>query len=575
MGSTLRRAILASSILAVGWILLTMGLGSFLIEQAYEGRSVGALNRAFAARREFVTLDMYVTKMRLLGLGGAFAMLVAGAALGAALEDARRGSPWARRIVPPASATSLAGVRIWICTVALVSVLCEDVGSAAHLPESLPVATGLGVFALLRHAPGADALLASHAALTSLQLATIGGLVLGQLGLFTRLALPLAFVGGIVMGGVLRLHTHFFHTGLLPLYVIGVLMLTPCADAWSLDAWRRRRAGQAVVEPETPAMEYGWGRFTCWLVIALTYFAAATSKLRHGGFGWWDGVNLKNKVLTDALAVHGWDLPFVPLMAALPLVVFSVMGIVSLVVEFAFIAVPFSVLARRFLPLGAVGLHVGIFISQEIVFLDLLLIHLLFYDNRRWALPLAERVRSRLAAFVPSLSAAPPAASHAPSGAGKLGRFAPALLLGTVLYAATIAVAAESYPITTWPMYSDRTQSTSVDYIVFHGLDRRGEKVALKLERELGVFRFERAYDVIPYGFNPKLEGELRKVLDVFAGLYNRDRAPEAHVVAFRFDLMRWDFANAHDDPARGSSVQHFVHRVGETVAAQTVTNER
>jgi hypothetical protein len=561
---SVRRVLVVSSGLTIAWLILWLGIGSWLLSEAYEGRGISVLRRAFAAKRELYPLSHYLSKVRFLAFGGGIAISGSGLALAAVLYDARRGAPRARRIVRPATPTSLAGIRIWIGIVALISVLAEDVASFALLPSSLPISPGLGVFAVLRHAPGAEALFASSLALHALKWTTVLALVASIFGLFTRVALPLAFVGALVMGGVLRLHTHFFHTGLLPLYLLGVIMLTPCADAWSLDAWRWKRAGKAVLAPEEPAMAHGWGRFTVWIVIAMSYFAAGTCKIRNGGFGWWDGVNLKCKVLADALCLHTFDLPFVPLLAALPLFAYSFMGIVSLLVEFSMIAVPFSAQARRILPLAAVGMHVGIFLAQEILFIDLILIHLLFFDNRRWALPLAGKVRSWLSSVVPALAAGPEPRTDATT-IGSKGRFTGALVLVPVAYITTIVLATEAYPITTWPMYADRQRTTTVEYVVFHGVDAEGRKMPFQLERELGVLRFNRSYDLIPYAFIPDLQPEFHKVLDAFLTLHNAKKPPDRRVVALKFDLREWDYGRAPEDPQYGASAKQFVHHAGDS----------
>lgn len=539
--------------LALLWLCLVWGVGSHLVSEAYDGRGPGFLVRVLSARRDFVPVDHYLGRVRLLALGGAF-VLVGGVALVAALlRDARQGSPLARRVVLPASATSLAGIRVGTCAVSLLSVLVEAPASTAGLPGFSVLPPGMGSMGIVRNLPGMNALLSSGSALMALKLVCVAALVAALLGAWTRLALPLAFVTAVLLGGVLRMYTHFFHTGLLCVYLLGVLAFSPCADAWSVDARRRRRAGLPVAEPEAASLRYGFPRFACWAVIGLTYFAAATSKVRHGGIGWWDGVNLKAKILGDALQVGSFDFPFLPLIGATPVFVFSLMGIATLLVEGGMILVPFSAWARRLLPLGVMGLHLGIFLAQEILFLDLILIQLVFFDHRRWLTPLASWAERRFSAWLGAGPAAPVADTSRP---GVMTAFA----LVPLVYVCTIALDTELYPLTTWSMYSDRTTSSVVDYVLVSGRDASGRTLPVRLEDTFRVFRLSRDFDVIPLAFKPEARGDLERTLDVYARAYNRDKPAEQRLMSVHFEKRSVDFATQPIHTAAGAVVDRFVY---------------
>ncbi|HEX6272720.1 MAG TPA: hypothetical protein VFZ53_06770 [Polyangiaceae bacterium] len=571
MVANVRRVTIAIFVL---WLVLFLVVLPSLVRDAYAGTGIGFLNQMFESRRSN-SLDHYMTSLRILAAVGGIGILGAGFGLIAAIRDAARGSPVARRFVLPAAPTSLAGIRIAVVGVALVIALLEDPSSTALLPRWSEAPYGLGLVKIVRRVPGIEALLSSAGALMALKLFTVGALVLALVGLFTRFALVAAVAGGLVLGAVLRMYTHFFHTGLLPLYLLVVLCFCRCADAWSIDAVLRRRAGKPVPPPERPSMEYGWGRFVCWSVVALTYFAAGTSKLRHGGFLWWDGVNLKSKLLADVLQVNSIELPWTPLIGELPVAVFSILGLGTLIIEAGFPAVLFSRTARFLFPLGAAGLHLGVFLMQEILFLDLMLIQILFFDVRKPAAYLEQRFRSRF----PALALAGPSDS---TSAGpeeqraETGALAP-VPLGTLLlavfpvvYCGTIALGLEAYPITTWSMYSDRTQSTRVQYILFHGLDAAGRKVPVRFEDAFGVLHFNRAYDIVPRAFHDE-DGQrpLRQMLDAFAGIRDRERSAGERLSAFQFDLRAWDYARDPGDPNRGVTVSTFVHRIGSAASAE------
>src|SRR5439155_1268539 len=108
-----------------------------------------------------------------------------------------------------------------------------------------------------------------------------------------RATLPLAALGYLIFGGILRHYSAFYHAGLVPLYVLAVLVFTPCVDAWSIDRRRRASRGLPVPEPGRPAAVYGWSRYACWTVVALAYAASGLSKLRNGGLHWWDAANVR------------------------------------------------------------------------------------------------------------------------------------------------------------------------------------------------------------------------------------------------------------------------------------------
>ena len=60
-------------------------------------------------------------------------------------------------------------------------------------------------------------------------------LLLGVVGHGSRIVVPAAALCYLVMAGVLREYAWFYHTGLIPIYVLAVLSFTPCGDGWSLD----------------------------------------------------------------------------------------------------------------------------------------------------------------------------------------------------------------------------------------------------------------------------------------------------------------------------------------------------
>lgn len=280
-----------------------------------------------------------------LGVGAALAVVWLTCALLFA-EDRKRGGAWSRRWIGAATPEALAAIRIVVLGIVLVAVVREDLPSSASIPRSMLETHGKGVMSLVAHVPGYQAFLASHSALLAFQVVLVGLLILGVLGLGTRVVLPLCFGGYLLYGGILRHYVHFFHQGLLPLYVLLVLTFTRCADAWSLDRRRRERRGLPVPPRDVPAAVYGFGRWAVFATISLCYFSAALSKLRTGGLSWWEPANMRSKLLSAALEPKV-DLPFGMAAAWQPEWVLASLGLFTLLIEGGLILVLVSRRSRR------------------------------------------------------------------------------------------------------------------------------------------------------------------------------------------------------------------------------------
>jgi hypothetical protein len=91
--------------------------------------------------------------------------------------------------------------------------------------------------------------------------------------------------------------------------LVGVTALlgAPWGDAWSVDAWLRRRAGRGL--PERVPAEYGYVTWMPGFVLGICFLAAAIAKLREGGLAWITNGTVKYHFLTDSpSAVVDWGL---------------------------------------------------------------------------------------------------------------------------------------------------------------------------------------------------------------------------------------------------------------------------
>ena len=109
--------------------------------------------------------------------------------------------------------------------------------------------------------------------------------MLGAIGLFTRTAMIVAFVLGTYLLGLPHNFGQTQHFDSLAVFVLGALALSRAADTWSIDALLAAiKRGSA--ERPADAAEYAWPIRFVWVAMALIFWAAGLSKLRHAGLAW-------------------------------------------------------------------------------------------------------------------------------------------------------------------------------------------------------------------------------------------------------------------------------------------------
>ena len=159
-----------------------------------------------------------------------------------------------------------------------------------------------------------------------------------------------------------------------------VLSFTPCGDGWSVDRLWKIYQGRAVADADRTSPVYGWSRYACWAMIAWPYVANGLSKLQDGGLFWWNPINLRTNLYMDTLKPREYDWALSLHLTHAPDILFSLMGLFTLFSETFFGLVLFSRVARRIFPVAAIMMHIGIFLLQKILFLDLILLQLVFFD---------------------------------------------------------------------------------------------------------------------------------------------------------------------------------------------------
>jgi len=279
-----------------------------------------------------------------------------------------------RRCVGSGTALDLAFIRIVVCAVLILYVLTEELASQAQIgtqwfsPPGYTSWLGRGWL---------DWLLSSPLRLNLLTGLLLGTLGLAMVGFATRVTLPLAAVLYVVFSALVRSFGKYFHEGYLAFYVLLVLCFLPCGDACSVDAARRR--GRPV-----PPTSYAWAVYACYAATTIPYLQLGLSKLIGGGLYWFDGRAVRNYMLLDDLNIEEWNFDLAIRFHDAPTILFTIIGLVGLLIELSYVLVLFLPRLRLVLPACVAFLHIGIWLGQDLIFVDAILIPLIFYAPRTW-----------------------------------------------------------------------------------------------------------------------------------------------------------------------------------------------
>jgi len=241
--------------------------------------------------------------------------------------------------------------------------------------------------------------------LFALDLAWKLSLLACALGFATRPASVLAFVFGLYRLGLPHNFGKVHHFDAMIVLVLGVMMFARLGDAWSLDVVIARRRGR--LPPIEASGEYRWPVRAVWVIMALTFFAAGFSKLRHGGIDWVTSENMSVVLNQHAYLGSSHDPLSVDLslfLARHPLVC-SLIALGTVVVEAGYPIALFSRRARWFFPPAMCGALLGIRVLMGPSFPQFILCHLFWVP---WDRVLAKVLRGPASApaVVPDASAA-------------------------------------------------------------------------------------------------------------------------------------------------------------------------
>jgi len=521
--------IIGICLLAYLWFWMLFALAPFLIEKAYHGDI--PLLSSMLSRRGEVSLDHYLSKWE----ARQWNVLFSGLSVFLVMWFFTR--RFFNRFVGHSTASQLGLIRIFACSILLVSVLWEDLASSALLPRGM--VSGMGVMQWFYLLPGFDSFVVQETALGIFQIMTAVLLFLGVIGWKTRWVIPASAVAYLVLGGILRHYAWFYHTGLIPLYVLMVLSVTPCGDGLSVDALSSSKV-EGFEKLEKKSAVYGWSRYACWIVIALPYIFAGLSKIRDGGLFWWDATNIRSKLYGPALKPMEFEWSGALYLHPFPDIVFQILGLATIFGELAFIFVLFSRWARLLVPMVAIMMHVGTFFIQNILFFDLILLLFIFPIS----FFLENKQRHHLL----------------PQATGTINSWRSplviALLTGSLLFCWIFRV--DEYPLTSMHMFSTKSMSGEKIYFKLLGHDAHGNVARFYPEEGIRAMSDSRYRGLLHRCFRKKTIPLCREFLETSMRLVNEKRDPENPIQNIEVQKWKWDFRSDASNPDFGTITKRY-----------------
>lgn len=445
----------------------------------------------------------------------------------------RLGVDYFDRFVGEARPEALGAIRFWVFMLLVINVAWEDLPSVSHLPAQLR--TNMGIMSWFHMIPEWGSVYASYTKLLVLKMATLTFLVFAMLGFKTRLSVPCATILVLIHAGMLREHFNYYHTCLVPMLVGIALSFMPCGHALSVDQYfSRKKTTDAIL----PLAVYGWSRYLCWTIIACAYVMAGISKIRNGGFWWWEGTNLKRIVMTDTLNPMHFEWGLEHELASLPVFVFSVLGISAVLIESLYGLVLFSKRARFIIPILTIGMHLGILFFQGILFFDLILIQAVFYNLSEW---------------VPQSWCGKTTENHEPLSDTQRRslhkKYFSVFLFMMLGFSICWLTRARYYPASAMQMYSTTQTDGSITYKKVWAVYEDGHKEEARLDKWIGALADSRYRFVLEKA--PKAQ---QAFFDEILTIANRD-SQQGKIIRFDVETYQWNFLTDPDDPNFGKVI--------------------
>lgn len=306
-----------------------------------------------------------------------------------------------QKIIGMAPPERLGFIRVITVAAALMYVLWENFPSIAEVPYSWYKPQGFMMFfpeRLIWH------LHWNVERLMAFKLLTVFFLSLALFGIFTQISLFIATCFYFYFIGVVRGYAWFFHTGLIPLYLMFFMIWLPSGDGVSLDKRFFFKKNNYFLD-QRPSPSVGWAVFLLRAIVAACYFQAGFAKLRNMGLPWIAPWNLKHFFIQDSLDIMHFNFDLGLRVMYFPDWFFVILAVAAIASELLYPVMLFSWQIRLVYPLIGMMLHGMIMLFHNIFFPDLILIQLVFYDwDRVFTVPQLpphdRRKRSLLAALL-------------------------------------------------------------------------------------------------------------------------------------------------------------------------------
>lgn len=198
-----------------------------------------------------------------------------------------------------------------------------------------------------------------------LMIATLLANVAFTAGWFFRFTGPLFGLLLLALLSYRNSWTMIYHSDNAMVAHVLILGFVGAADVWSVDAWGRSRKSGLV------HWRYGWPVQLLSAATVVGYLLSGIAKvLGESGWNWVSGESLRGQVAVDAIrkSLLGETTSEVGFLLYDHLWLFTLIGVVSLVVE---LGAPFALLSRRLgilWALNAFAMHWGIFFVMSITF---------------------------------------------------------------------------------------------------------------------------------------------------------------------------------------------------------------
>ena len=428
----------------------------------------------------------------------------------------------------PISAYSLSAIRIWVCLMLLINVLWNDLSSASLIPRELALIDKMGVPGVLFYLPiRMDSFVQSELALAIFQWTTITLLFCSMIGFFTRITLPLSAIFFCVFSGLMRLYVWQFHTMVVPLYILIVLVFSGSGRSLSIDGLIRKKQGKNSLSIHTKDK---YVRYCIWVVIAIPYFLAGLSKIRNGGIGWLGARSFKTTLMQTNLNPMHFDFDFTLKFFDLPDWVFSGMAFSGVLTEILFVTILFCTICRKVFPFMAVLLHISILFFQNILFIDLILIQFIFYDYSFLAKWLGLKELNLTNTGMKKSSVV---------------RFAPVVIVG--VFSLLWVFRVQSHPLSAWQMFSGQKNGKCKYFKLYAELED-GSVSPLRIEEYIPYYQDTRYRKLVTRSLT-KNAVDFNLLLDNIKPIWDGKHESKFNLNCVTSEFWIWDIDNHKQFP--------------------------